>query len=268
MRSATPRPLHMHVRRQRQAQLIHRYSNRTHVGNYGGHVLTLRFEDPLADAWYGHDWPLLPEIEHLRRQGCVKVGARIFDLGAHQGIVALMFAGDVGPSGHVIAVEADPHNARVASVNVALNRADNVAVVHAAMGDRSGMLPFAPGLNGNVEERTTSGTVSVPSLTIDALAAEYGPPDLVFLDVEGFEGRVLQGASEVLRSNSSFFVEVHVDQLVDTTAADIVATFSEHDLLVARDPDPSGDSYTFVPLDGRLPAQRFYLIATPRQGPS
>jgi hypothetical protein len=62
----------------------------THV--YHGSPLTVRLADPLAKGWYDHDWPELAEITLLRK-GRLHEGARVFDLGAHQGVVALVLAG-------------------------------------------------------------------------------------------------------------------------------------------------------------------------------
>ena len=42
--------------------------------------------------------------------------------------------------------------------------------------------------------------------------AKYGVPDVVFIDVEGFEHEALMGASETLRAGPDWFVEVHHPQ--------------------------------------------------------
>jgi FkbM family methyltransferase len=52
----------------------------------------------------------------------------------------------------VIAVEAEPHNVLVARANVALNAADNVEVLHAAVTSVPGHVRFAEGLNGRLME--------------------------------------------------------------------------------------------------------------------
>ncbi len=62
----------------------------------------------MAEGWYDHDWvDVMNEITLLRKSR-LKVGARVFDIGAHQAVVALLLSRTVGPTGEVIAVEADP----------------------------------------------------------------------------------------------------------------------------------------------------------------
>jgi tRNA A58 N-methylase Trm61 len=53
----------------------------------------------------------------------LKAGARVFDLGAHQAVVALMLSQLVGHEGEVIALEAERHNFEVAERNRKLNAA-------------------------------------------------------------------------------------------------------------------------------------------------
>jgi FkbM family methyltransferase len=252
--------LYSRYRRRKIARQISRYAPRevTHV--YGGHSLNVRLADPLAEGWYDHDWEALPVLGFLRELGVMRPGARVFDIGAHQAVVALMIARDVGAEGHVLAVEAEPHNARVAAQNRELNRAWNLTVLNAAGGARPGVTSFAEGLNGHVDETTTAGNITVPTVTVDLLAAEHGWPDLVFIDVEGYEGQVLDGASDTLKSGSStFVVEVH-----ETLASfggspdEIVERFSDFDAYVAE-----SEEQPFAPLDGAPPRGRFFLIAAP-----
>jgi FkbM family methyltransferase len=225
---------------------------------YGGHTLRVRLTDPLAEGWYDHDWGELEAVAFLRERGVLRQGATIFDLGAHQGIVALMLAREVGETGRVVAIEAEPHNARLAAANRELNAAENLTVLHAAGAASAGTISFAEGLNGQIDEHTSTGNVEVAAVTIDGLAREHGTPDLVLVDVEGYEGAVLEGARETLAGGTtSFLVEVHEAlNSYGGQAGEIVELFAGFERYVAvEDDDP------FLPLVGAPPPGRFFLIA-------
>lgn len=53
-------------------------------------------------------------------------------------------------------------------------------------------------------------STEVPSVTVDTLAKLYGMPDVVYVDVEGFELAVLNGATEALEGRPDLMIEVHV----------------------------------------------------------
>src|SRR5438552_4198860 len=170
------------LRSARIRRMVSSYSRRIVRHNYGGRALRIELCDPLAQGWYDNDWAELPEVVLLKRHG-LRPGGRVFDIGAHQGIVALMLADAVGPTGHVIAVEASPHNFSAACRNRELNAslASQLHVVHAAIADSPGHLLFNEGLNGQVEDGSGSwGRVKVPARTIDDLTEEFGPPDVIY----------------------------------------------------------------------------------------
>ena len=53
--------------------------------------------------------------------------------------------------------------------------------------------------------------MTVDAVTLDGLAARYGRPDVVFLDVEGAECLVLAGGPLVLAGGADLAIEVHVN---------------------------------------------------------
>jgi FkbM family methyltransferase len=263
VRRVLPHAAYRMIRRRRVANAIRDFIPWSRVGEYGNATLAVRIADELGDGWYGHDWPLPPELRKLAELGVLRSGATVFDLGAHQGVVALMLAHEVGPGGRVVAVEADPHNVEIANENCSLNPtlSDRVTVVHAAVADHDGETSFAAELNGRIDEQTESGNTRVPAASIDTLITGYGAPDLFFVDIEGFEGRALKALNPTARQASAFFVEVHVGQLVASTAQQIVDLFAGRDRWIAV-PGGRDDDYEFVPYDGGTPDERFYLIAT------
>jgi len=259
--AATRAQLRGRLRRLRLRLAVARFRAYDARHRYGGASFVVRIADPLAQAWYDHDWDSLPELELLRRRGRLRPGARAFDVGAHQGVVALMIAGVVGRTGRVVAVEAVPHNVQLLRRNASANACPQLEVVHAAIGDADGSLWFSEEWNGWVSPEPGVG-VRVESVMIDTLTARHGPPDVLFIDVEGYEIHALRGAARTLaRSAPDLYVEVHVGVGLERfgTKDDVFALIpSGYDLYVA--PGEAGD---FVPIaDGRhLLAERFRLVA-------
>lgn len=175
--------------------------------DYAGHRLKVLIADGIAKGWYDKDWDSLEDID-LLSQGRLKTGAKVFDLGAHQAVVAMIMAKTVGPTGRIIAVEGMAHNCEVARENLRLNQIENVQIHHAVVSDKPGTVAFFDGLNGSVARNGIGGQVE--AVAIDGLVRSHGTPDVVFIDVEGYELHALRGAVNVLQSRCDWFVEVHV----------------------------------------------------------
>jgi FkbM family methyltransferase len=251
-----------HVKQTRLRQTINSFTPRTVSHRYGAHPLSVRITDPMAAAWYDGDWPELTEITFLK-QHRLKPGATVFDLGAHQGIVAMMLALESGPGGKIVAVEGTQHNAEQARQNLALNSISNVTLLHAIVGDVAGKeVVFSNTLNGAVSANGVGETVK--TVTIDSLAKEHGIPDIVFLDIEGFESHALAGASQVLSAGADFCIEVHENcGLQDHgTKEQIMAFFppATHQCYVSF---PEGETFSPWSHGTPLPTARFWLIAQP-----
>lgn len=269
LRRILPRPLWTRLRTLRAQRRLSTYPRRVVRHNYGAYPLEVVITDPVAADWYDHDVPLPPEFVLLRR-GRLGPGARVFDLGAHQGVVALMLARIVEATGQVVAVEAMAHNARCAEENRARNRADNVVVLHAAAADRPGALQFEDG--GGSHVATTGGewsSTTVEAVSVDSLAERFGAPDVLYLDVEGYEQHVLAGASGTLRnSRPDCFVEIHIGAGLEQfggTIGGILAHFpvDQYEVFV-RDAE---DRAEFVPVsaDVATRTQRLFLVALARR---
>jgi FkbM family methyltransferase len=199
-----------HLRSARVHRQIATYKPRIVEHTFGGRPLSVYLADPVSEAWYDKDWGELPEVAALRRSR-LRPGARVFNLGAHQGVIAMMLADCVGETGQVVAVEANPHNAAVAARNFELNGLRQIELLHAAVSAHRGKIVFNESLNGQLDDGTGSrGKLEVDSVTIDDLVARFGHPDIVFMDIEGAECLALSAASAAFQGETDFFVEVHV----------------------------------------------------------
>ena len=155
-------------------------------------------------------------VEFLRET--IRPGSVCYDIGANLGVYAIQFSSMVGPSGKVVAFEPNPYTLQMLRHHVAINHLANVHIVEAAAGDAPGSADFyaetwsgmgrmgAPNLRLKETERIT-----VPVTTVDQQVAQTGlVPDLMLIDVEGFEIAVLDGARNTLRQHQPVVVvEMH-----------------------------------------------------------
>jgi len=131
-------------------------------------------------------------------------GAVVYDVGAHIGFVSLC-AARLGA--RVFAFEASPENVSRLRRTAALNGLP-IEVVERAVWDSDEGVALVPGASAS-EWRSSPGG-AVPSTTLDAFASTHPAPDVVKIDVEGAEARVLRGARRLLAERRPVVVcEVH-----------------------------------------------------------
>jgi FkbM family methyltransferase len=198
-----PAPAIRHLRRVKSYVAVCFFHPYVARHQYAGFDLNIHITDRTGRLWYDHDWEELPEHTLLRAHR-LRPGARVFELGAHQAVVALMVSRMVGETGSVVALEPGQHNFETAVKNKQANAANNLTMLCAAATDRSGEISFSDTMNG----RIGPGRIC-PAHSVDDLAREFGAPDVVKIDVEGYESRVLAGATATLAAKPDWYVEVH-----------------------------------------------------------
>lgn len=146
-------------------------------------------------------------LDALLRPGMV-----YFDVGANFGQFALMAATRVGRDGAVHAFEATSTMYEQLAANVELNGLAQVTANHAAVADQPGTLEMTlcePGKEAFSSlgrpmrpQDQIIGRETVPAITLDDYCRERGISriDLIKIDVEGAEVRVIEGASNLLSS--------------------------------------------------------------------
>jgi FkbM family methyltransferase len=130
----------------------------------------------------------------------VERGSRLLDLGAHLGTVALPAA---AKGADVLAVEASPRNAACLTESVQRNGFSAFTVRNVAVGDRAGHVRFREeGPYGRVAASDDAAGIDVEMQSAVALLAHQGWErlDVVKIDVEGYELRVVDGLRSVLQS--------------------------------------------------------------------
>lgn len=239
------------------------FRERIVTNDFGGNQFKVLLADKTAALWYGAGTERPREFDLLKGRG-LQPGAFVLDVGAHQAVVAMMMGAEVAPGGRVVAVEATERNAEVGRRNVALNGMTNVEILHAAAARIDGPISFSQRRNGMIASGDNNYAVkTVDGLSIDTLAARFGAPDLVYVDIEGYELEALRGAPRTLASKASWFLEVHGDADIGQFGgcnADVPAMFDESfDLFWSPDNAKVG----FMPFarGAEPPHDRFFLVA-------
>jgi FkbM family methyltransferase len=153
---------------------------------------------------------LHPPAAHPAALARLMPGAVAIDIGANLGEWTLPFAAAVGRGGRVLAVEPAPRSAAALAKTLAANALGQVELVRCAAGDADGAVDFAVPLVTSARSDTgtarigpaTTGheTLRVALRRLDTLVAERRIEriDLVKIDVEGHERRVLDGGAAAL----------------------------------------------------------------------
>jgi FkbM family methyltransferase len=269
LKSVLPKAAYDRLRLRKMRTDRARFAPRIVTNQYGDTKLSVNIEDKVGEDWYDHDWPVAGEVEFLRKYS-LRPGSLVFDIGAHQGVVAMMLANELGQKGRIIAVEANPQNADLARRNFHLNKIGNAQVVEAAISDRPGVLTFNEDSNGQVDGSGNLGKIEVRARTIDSLTEEFGSPDLIFLDIEGFEAHALQGATQTMMKTPDLFIEVHVGAGLETFGSSVkelikLIPYDRYELYFAAGEEPlrfikQEPSFFFSETNAAI-KNRFFLAA-------
>lgn len=152
-------------------------------------------------------------------RGLMRPGMTVIDIGANLGYYSILAADIVGPTGRLVAFEANPSLAELLHSNLAVNGfLDRSTIEHKAVLSSSGMVRFG------VYERYLGGSsiyaseevaarhqdkvkmIDVPAIALDDYFRPGEKVDLVKIDAEGAEPSILQGARRVLTENQDIQV--------------------------------------------------------------
>ena len=150
---------------------------------------------------------LKPSIRFNLVDTVCREGDFVFDIGANIGDYTLQMAQRVGPTGRVVAFEPVPYLADTIRKTARINRHDWVKVLSLAVSSSEGRSVFSVerGNSGGSRLGRKDGDfyqIEVETIRLDAFISrhpEIDRLDVLKIDVEGFEDKVVVGAVETLR---------------------------------------------------------------------
>jgi FkbM family methyltransferase len=183
------------------------------------------------DEYYAHFY----ENQHVVESGVLEFlkrhitpGMTIFDIGANVGYITLFCAGLVGEQGRIVAFEPGQRAYERLVANIQLNHFQNVIPVMEALSDSDGHESYCQAIKCGqdvynslltVDTPWTSTkdfrTTQIPVHSLDTLMEKSGwpVPQLIKIDVEGAERKVLRGMRETLRSGHTRILILEISDL-------------------------------------------------------
>ncbi len=155
----------------------------------------------------------------------VKPGMTILDIGANIGATTLNFAKKTGKIGKVFSFEPSPYNFRKAEQNLSLNKLQNIHLINRGLGNerKEAFLYNVNTTNSGMRrllrqdpQKDSYEKTKVEIDTLDNCMFELSipSPDLIKIDVEGYEYNVLLGGKETLqRDKPVLFIELDDNNL-------------------------------------------------------
>lgn len=169
-----------------------------------GHKIFLDSRDSLGLSIFGVHEPLTTEI--VKKE--VGKGDIVIDIGANIGYYTLIFASLVGENGKVFAFEPDPTNFAILKKNVEINGYKNAVLVEKAVSNETNKLKLYSH-NSSAENSIINMNTDYPYIEIDAVRLDdyFGEDGItvnfIKMDIEGAEGKALQGMANLLKKNSA-----------------------------------------------------------------
>jgi FkbM family methyltransferase len=202
-----PLGYHLGARARRKTRLAHVRTGGRVAADVGDHLhRTMFFRGVYEPA-------VTKFLESIARPGWT-----VIDVGANVGYFAVT-ASDLGGEGsRILAFEPDPRLGAMLEHTARANPSSKIMVDRSAVSDRPGKAIFHPspeernsGLGSLRPDQPETRPVTVPVVRLDTACQERGlRPDLVKIDVEGFEVQVLDGSGFLLseRVPAHFLIEV------------------------------------------------------------
>jgi FkbM family methyltransferase len=173
-------------------------------------------------------------------RGALREGDCVLDVGANIGYYALMAACLVGPQGKVYAIEPVSHNIKLLEDSIRLNNYSNIETFNLAMGQSESVsklyLSDHPNWSSFYRPRQVTGQIDIQITSIDSFLKDKRSPDVIRMDVEGYEYEILLGMSDLLESGRPLrlFIEFHPDIIERQRAAAFLSTLRKYEFQLKK----------------------------------
>ncbi|MFZ1575143.1 MAG: FkbM family methyltransferase, partial [Chromatiaceae bacterium] len=178
------------------------------------------------------------QVERTLLWRYLRTGDVFVDVGANLGLFTVIAAKRVGDGGRVYAFEPAAQPRQRLEENVRLNRFGNVSILPLALSDEAGLLEISVPTDGYDAWSSLAAPIAgtgirvnrVEAVTWDDFARSGGDlkPTMMKIDVEGWENRVLDGASAMLSAIDAPLLQVEFTDAAASSAGSSCAALYQH----------------------------------------
>ena len=158
----------------------------------------------------------------------------VVDIGSNIGYYAILEAKILGENGTVICIEPVRRNFQALLKNIELNNVDNAEAIKVALSDKRGLAKMIVASGSNwarlLDDKDYSApqTENVRVTTLDNIFSNNRKIDLIRMDVEGHEYRVIKGGLHIIKKHlPSFLIEVHPNLLGKHELQNLLSIFRD-----------------------------------------
>lgn len=185
-------------------------------------------------------------LEFLKKH--LAEGNTYIDVGSNIGLMAITASKCVGEKGVVLAIEPNPETREILSRNIAHNELSNISILDKAIGSQAGTAIIYPNWNINrggaslINRSTDQSGTPVEVCTLDEVVSQMNlAPDVIKIDVEGFELEVLKGAKSLLTQTNPPIIILEISQERKTVGGngeeliDFLLNLNQYDFFIGKE---------------------------------
>ena len=233
-----------------------------------GQEFKIATNDKLGEEWNlinDHDYSEFQLFKEITKHKIKKV----FYFGAHQCVIPIKINKIFLKEANFFCFEAIKKNFLICKENIKLNNCENkIQVFNEALSTINGFDYFDPISLNSYKTKKNIFSKKVKSSDLESVINKYGKGELLYFDIEGLEGSVLEKSINFLKTwNNYLFIEAHGIELMkkyDYNNKKLFHLLNDNNYKIFKLIDNHQlNQKEFIKIDDQkdIPEERFYIFA-------
>ncbi len=221
----------------------------------------------------GESWNLINEYDLSEFQVFTKLNKNdvkiVHYYGCHQSMIPIKIHKIFLPDSKFYCFEAIDRNYQIGLNNIKLNNCENkMQIFNEAISDKNGYEYFDFFSLNSFRTKKKLLSKKIKSSRLENIFERYGRPDLIYFDIEGLEGVVIEDSIKILKAWKNYlFIESHGDETMKNygfTNILLYKLLKKHNYsLYKLNQNYKSDNEKFIKIENEneIPTNRYYLLA-------